>query len=162
MIIGVIITAALAIIFGGLGAVFLAVHWNTRRKAQRAVNWPQTPGQIVASDLTENYATDSDGYQTTYYQPAIRYVYSVIGVQYTGTRIAYGIASSDRASTLRILARYPLGASVQVYYDPQNPGEAVLETRATGNLLPLVGGIFFLVGVVTGCVGAVLVIATLL
>ena len=35
----------------------------------------------------------------------------------------------------KVAARYPVGAHVQVFYDPQKPSEAFLEKKAHGQIL---------------------------
>ncbi len=84
--------------------------------------WPQTQGRISDSHVSVG---ESDGCRM--YTPEIEYSYVVEGVSHRGTHIHYWQASaSSRKWADRSIARYPTGACVPVFYDPQKPSEAVL------------------------------------
>jgi hypothetical protein len=95
--------------------------FSARRKASAMQTWPSAPGSIVESELRSRRR----GSRRIYY-PHIVYQYNVMGQTYTGKRISPGPESgSSRAREL--VAKYPPGAPVTVYYDPQNPSDAALE-----------------------------------
>lgn len=61
--------------------------------------------------------------------PLVLYTYCVGDTTFRGSRVEaegrrLGRRSRDAESTV---ARYPAGASVVVYYDPDNPSESILE-----------------------------------
>ena len=58
--------------------------------------------------------------------PGVRFEYRISGTRYTGDRVSYG-GHSPGIGAAEIAARYPLGAAVTVWYDPGQPGKAVLE-----------------------------------
>jgi hypothetical protein len=58
----------------------------------------------------------------------IRYDYSVGQEKFAGSRVDY----DTRTDYARMLARYPLGKEVTVYYDPSRPQYATLEESALG------------------------------
>lgn len=106
-----------AVGFGLLG--FGVRAWVLSGKAR---NWPTAPGRMLSCELKES--SDSDG---TSYQTIVRYEYRVEGRRYEGSRIAYGYAgSSARGTHKEIEARLQNARSLQVRYDPADPGECAL------------------------------------
>jgi hypothetical protein len=96
----------------------------TRRKVKQASNWPSVGGTVTLSTLREY--EESDGYVT---YPDVMYSYQVGGYTYQGSRIAPGQAVGGSGAR-KVIARYPVGSQVTVFYNPQNPTEAVLEKKA--------------------------------
>lgn len=127
--------------FGCFGGVFLLVWilgWsagtlffdamivNGLWNQYRSLSYQTTTGRVLESKVDTD--TDSDG---TTYTPKIKFAYQVNGGEFTGERLRHGMsnASSDHADAT--VAAYPPGRSVTVYYDADNPAEAVLE-KGTG------------------------------
>jgi hypothetical protein len=107
-----------------LNAVFLGILFFTRRKMATVSKWPSTMGSVVMSRIDRR--SSSDG--TTDY-PVVHYSYQVNGQPYQGSKIAPGMEVGGTGAG-KVVARYPSGAQVMVFYNPQNPSEAVLETKA--------------------------------
>ena len=126
---------------------------RARKKAEASQAWPSTQGQIESTEIKQNTSTDSDGYTSTTYKPLIMYSYSVMGQPYQSDRIAFGFTQSygKTAKAQEVLNKYPLNAPVNVFYDPDNPAEAVLERKVGSKAVGLVLGIIFLV--LSLCVG---------
>lgn len=103
----------------GLAAGAYLLRSLTRQHA--AKRWPTTTGEILESTLEEN----ADGWH-----PQVRYTYSVQGKSYVGDQL-YLYASNERAepSAREYLVPFPTGKTVAVYYNPEKPQEAVLDTR---------------------------------
>jgi hypothetical protein len=74
--------------------------------------------------------------------PRIRYSYPVDGREHESSQINFwGVVGGSQSAAERTTRRYPQGAQVTVYYNPQDPHEAVLD-RAFSPLvliLPPVG-----------------------
>ena len=70
---------------------------------------------------------------TTEY-PVVQYSYQVGGQAYQGMKIAPGPEVGGTGAR-KVVARYPAGAQVMVFYDPQNPSDAVLEKKAPAQWL---------------------------
>jgi hypothetical protein len=93
--------------------------------------WPTTEGTIVSNRILGSkiklydgtFYTD-DGTDYTNYKVYIRYQYFVDGSPYASRSVNAIDALYYPASLAR---RYPVGNDVIVYYNPQDPGEAVLE-----------------------------------
>src|SRR3954468_20444042 len=113
------------------GAAFLLLSvfaaWACLRNINLALassNWEKTSGKIVRSDLQDL----SIGRKASF-KAVIEYTYTVGGVIHRGTRIRFADTTGSAAEAQReIINQYPVNTTVDVYYDPHNPGEAVLET----------------------------------
>jgi 5S rRNA maturation endonuclease (ribonuclease M5) len=106
-------------VFGFDGVVLRGV-WKTHFASTWFV---QTQG-IVTSSFVKSTST-SDGRS---YSPEVEYTFEVDGAQYVGGNHSYhsfGMSSSKAAS--KVVARYSEGKAVTVHYDPDDPGESVLE-----------------------------------
>jgi hypothetical protein len=134
--------AAFSIIFFVVGAGLTYWGWTILQKARASADWPNTRGQIVSS--TVSHSTDSEGGDS--YTPEVEYTYLVNDLEYGDDTIKFGETSyNSRRNAQEVADRYPAGQSVAVYYDPDNPEEAVLEPGVTaGSYLVLGIGAFFL------------------
>jgi hypothetical protein len=110
-----------------LNAIFLGIIFSTRRKMTAVTQWPSTLGTVLMSTLERRRSANNNGY-TNY--PVVQYSYQVGGQAYQSTKLAPGpeVGGSGAGN---VVARYPAGAQVMVFYNPQNPSEAVLETKAS-------------------------------
>ncbi len=90
------------------------------------------------------------------YTADIKYEYRVDGTTHDGERVYFDLKSLTsffepsynlRSEAYDIVDDYPCGATVDVYYDPDDPGQAVLERRidTTALMIALGGGALGLV-----------------
>lgn len=106
-----------------VGAQNLLRAWSMRR-------WPMAQGEVRSSSVLQvSSGTDR------MFRPEILYAFSVGGTEYTGVRrtlfpIQFG--SPDYAA--KVVAQYPVGQRVSVYYDPSNPRQSIL---IRGSALPM-------------------------
>jgi hypothetical protein len=96
---------------------------NTYRQASQA--WPTTMGRVLMSSVQSRHTGRS---RSTY--PVVVYQYEVNGNSFQSQTIKAGeqylsirVAGQAQATA----ARYPVGATVTVYYNPANPAESALE-----------------------------------
>lgn len=108
-----------------LNVVFLAVIYFMRRKMAAVSQWPSTMGTVLASTIEWRHSSDSGS--TAY--PVVQYSYQVNGQAYQSYKLAPGPEVGGTGAN-KVVARYPAGAQVMVFYDPQNPSDAVLERKA--------------------------------
>ena len=156
----VLLPLLLLLIFGVLGIVFLVIALVSRQKAQASQSWPTAAAKVLASEVKQHVSPDSDQQTQSSYEPVVEYSYSVGQQTYTSRRIAYGANSFGLGQAQTMIARYPVGSAVTAHYNPANPAEAVLETKAAGATLFLILGIVFLaLCALSGCLSAVLVVA---
>ena len=114
-----------------LNVIFLAILFFMRRRMAVVSQWPATMGTVNASYL-ERRRSSSDSGSTNY--PVVHYSYQVGRQAYQGTKIAPGPEVGGTGAG-KVVDRYPAGAQVMVFYNPQNPSDAVLETRAPAQWL---------------------------
>lgn len=127
----------------GLAAVFLLVGggllwwgWNILQDARASASWPTVDGRVTRSEVTES--TDADGADT--YRPEVTYEYQVDDRSYENSTIKFGENSySTRRRAEEIAANYPVGKRVTVAYDPNEPGQSVLEPGVTGGSYIVLG-----------------------
>jgi hypothetical protein len=155
LIIGLICLGGVFVLFAGLGVFLIIRYQRDKQKAEQSVNWPSVPGRVTVSRVKTHHSTDSDGDPSETYSAQVEYQYEVNGVAYTGDRLTIGmpLAISNLRKVQESVAQFPAGSQVMVYYNPQNPADATLQTK-TGSKAGLVLGVIFLVvGILVGCMG---------
>ena len=149
-------------VWGGLFltalSVYLLKHAIKRaRQFRESKSWPCVKGKITESEVVRYDAT------TARYDFHVRYAYAVDGRDYTHN-VATLYTLSGKAECEALLNQFPAGAKADIYYDPQNPQDAVLVTGATGRkgkengelilgVLALLGGLALCVAGYMGILG---------
>jgi hypothetical protein len=128
--------------------LFLFGFWRYR-KLRASRSWPSTIGTVTGTDVETQTDSGSGGEPaSTGYYPVVHYSYWVGQQSYTGHRI--GLASRGHQNLRRaqqVLAAWPAGAQVQVYYNPQRPDEAVLQRKdSTGIVFMVLGAVIVVLG----------------
>jgi len=106
--------------------------------------WPTTKGSIELSQLGTGTKRQRVGPDRRYYYPQIRYRYRVGMREYVSERISANSVfilgardlsdfKSDPAEARAVVARYPGGSTVRVFYDPDDPRDALLEPGPTSS-----------------------------
>jgi len=113
-----------------LNMVFLTIIFFMRRKMAAVSQWPSTMGTVMMSTLERR--SSSEGGYTNY--PVVQYSYQVDGQPYQSYKLAPGPEVGGTGAG-KVVARYPAGAQVMVFYNPQNPSDAVLERKAPAQWL---------------------------
>jgi hypothetical protein len=117
------------LVFGGL--LFNLVR--LRSQMQAASNWERIEGVITISRVEQPPSHVSDDLNDA--SPVIRYRYRAGGQELESDRIRVGGQPlTTRVLAGRQVARYPVGARVDVYIDPNDPENALLEPGQQGNL----------------------------
>lgn len=135
-----------------VGGIFLIV-WgsNELKDAYQSRSWPSTQGKITSSYIKKQVNKKSGTNRTTTsFSAKVHYRYMVGGTTYSGDRICFGgtYSGGKRSLAKKVADSYPKGKKVTVYYDPENPKEAVLKTGFSWTtFMVFIGGLLFL------CVG---------
>ncbi|MDY0189116.1 MAG: DUF3592 domain-containing protein [Desulfuromonas sp.] len=101
----------------------LNVYWGYESQ-----NWPTTEGLIIDSRIAGS--TRIIGRKAF-----LKYEYYVDGVPYISRIVSYTWKCVDYQGSIDILREYPEGKRALVYYDPENPHNAVLKTEISGRIL---------------------------
>jgi hypothetical protein len=126
------IAGALLILGIGVGALFFGLRalWRAPAALSQTIGvrlaarrWPAAPGTIIGAEIR---VTPDSGKEPSY-ETVVRYAYTVQGRQYEGTQDDLTWVSSSQELAQAIVARYQVGASVSVYYDPQAPQRALID-----------------------------------
>ena len=131
-----------------LGAVFgVAAFIRGRRLAGASARWPTVAGIVTTSGVIEEVIEDKSNDDKSFirkihrYQVDLRYAYQVGKRDFVGTAAGWGWTAiyGLRDVAEKAASRYQLGQPVTVYYDPEQPGNAVLEPdNRQGSLAPLI------------------------
>lgn len=112
-----------------LNAVFLGILFFMRRRMAAVSQWHSTMGTVVNSYLERRHSNNGS---TNY--PVVQYSYQVGGRTYQSAKLAPGPEVGGTGAG-RVVEKYPAGAQVMAFYDPQNPSDAVLERKAPAQWL---------------------------
>jgi Protein of unknown function (DUF3592) len=135
-------------ILGLLGAVFGVVAFvRGRRLASASARWPTAAGIVTNSGVIEEAIEDKRNddksfIRKTYrYQVDLRYAYQIGKRDFVGTSANWGWTGvyGLRELAEKAASQYRQGQPVTVYYDPEQPGSAVLDPdNRQGSLAPLI------------------------
>ena len=131
-----------------LGAVFGVVAFvRGRQLASASLRWPTVAGSITTSGVIEEAIEDKSNDDKSFirkihrYQVDLRYAYQVGKRDFVGTAANWGGTAiyGLRELAEKAAGHYRPGQPVTVYYDPEQPGNAVLEPDSRqGSLAPLI------------------------
>jgi hypothetical protein len=148
--------ALVAVPFLIVALAFIVVILRANGKVRASKNWSSTTARILASDIQMRRTRSGSGYSTSHY-PVVVYEYAVNGQRFQSQRIRFGseIGYGFKRMAENIVAKYPNGSLVSVFYDPQNPTEAVLEqsagssNRMFGCIVLVILGVLLVTGIFT-------------
>jgi len=137
-----------SLVFLMIGGAIISFAIRMAAKARQSLSWPSIEGEISHSAvLYQTNTTDRTAAPT--WKADIAYRYKVGGRNYSSSRISIlDFASSSTSRAENIVSRYPDKSTVQVYYNPTDPSDSVLEPGSAGgvNVAYLVGGLFAAAG----------------
>jgi hypothetical protein len=119
------------ILLGPLALLLGAAVYKTL-EVRAARGWPSTAGKVVVSNAEVREVKVIDGEREDGFRMEPRnfanvvYEYSVAGKKLRNNRVSLGEDRGD-FELAETLAKYPVGTTVTVYYNPRHPDRAVLE-----------------------------------
>jgi len=126
-----------------VGLIALAIHLNF--VASAAEEWSSTSGTVIASYVRRTGAGNAgEAGDTTTYSPVVRYEYRVGSDPYAGSRIGFGDFFYNWYSSKSRIDAFPKGSNVTVYFDAQDPSNAVLDRTYPSVAIAMLIGIAFL------------------
>jgi len=104
------------------------------RKGRAVRQWARTTGAITRSEVKGGCACG-----WLFHWPDLTYDYEVAGRTHIGSKANMSwISTPSRAWAAGLKGRYPVGRTVDVWYDPADPEDCLLErTPALWGLVPL-------------------------
>ena len=127
-------------------------------KSRRTQNWPAVEGVITKSGTRSQYGPNDSGAPTTIAD--VRYQYTVNGMTYRNDTISHAQYGTNKPShAVKEARKYPAGRKVMVYYNPEDPHDAVLEHKTPWIFISIFAGagallIFIAVGMLSGSFGS--------
>lgn len=110
------------LLWGGMTGLVDVLHGADMVRQEQAARWPIVQGTVIRSEVE---AVRSKGIK---YVPKVVYTYSVDGQPYEGSRYRFSAFRSEKPGYAEeVVARYPVGARVPVYYRPGQPSETLLQ-----------------------------------
>ncbi len=131
----------IALILFGVSAWLLIPGVREFKLAQASRRWPAVPGKVISANVIYEAPINTDldsQYRRGSYRPVIEYAYAVNGKSYRANHRVWGDESVAYTSSHRaeaIVNDYPPERDIQVFYDPADPGNAVLEPGHIGTVL---------------------------
>jgi hypothetical protein len=115
-----------------LGTLFFGLVFGTflsgALRGLQSRLWPAASGTVVETFVRECERTsESSTSPTLLYEPVVRYTYEVNGEKRESRQIAFLVVLGSKEAAEKVIAKYPEGAKVTVYYHPKRPYLAVLE-----------------------------------
>ena len=110
-----------------------------------SLEWPAVPGEIVGQSVYESVSGRLSHSPVTHYTAEPEYTYAVAGTQYRSIRVcpfpANCGAGTEREHAEALLAQYPVGSQVDVYYDPAAPEISVLRRATDADIAAMEGDV---------------------
>ncbi len=143
---GLLIPLFIGAIFGTVGfCIMFFWGWPVLQKAKASTDWPSVKGVVTSAEVIRTRSDDGVNYK-----PEVLFNYTVDGEEYSQGNIRYDGDWSTNKPTYanKMVKKYKVGTEVDVYYDPEEPFEAVLEPGTTWmSYLPIgFGAVFFFIG----------------
>ena len=121
----VVIMLVFVVVAPVLAAPYLFFYRRALVRSKAAESWPQTTGRVENSFM-EDKVSDWPA-------PIVVYTYSVGDRAYRGTRVLFGgTGAMNPTAAGQVLAAFPAGAEVPVFFNPERPGQSVLLRVAAG------------------------------
>jgi hypothetical protein len=116
-----VVLIAFGVIAIVIGAIPYIVQFRQGLRADASKKWPTASGTITASALERLPANKWR------YRAAVQYSYRAAGKNYQASRVFWGGNEGRQKHMASVIETYPAGAKVRVFYDPNDPAEAVLD-----------------------------------
>ncbi len=118
-----------------LGIAVAMWGWRILSNSRKKLQWPTAKGEIITSEANK------DSYDP---QLNIQFRYVVEGKEYSGKYSLPDDVDVLPELVTKKLSDFPLGKSVDVFYNPLNPDDASLEPGLQGDWLIFVLGIILI------------------
>jgi hypothetical protein len=117
-------------LFWSAGIVFLdgmVLHGIYQQIESR--HYPAAAGQVTRSEVKTHRGSKGG----PSYEAIVKYRFQVGGQSFTASRLRYGQNASDYNSAASMVTAHPEGSTVQVFYNPADPRDALLSPGLYGS-----------------------------
>jgi hypothetical protein len=137
-----IFESSFALFLGGLGLFLLFFALRLKPDDEACGTWPKSQGVVIGNELK----TELNQRGRINYIPVVQYIFQANHRMVQGNRICVGrpLHFMRLQKANQVLENYPLGCKVWVFYNPQDPEEAVLERRIYDRQQCLILGVVFI------------------
>lgn len=144
-----VVPLSLGIIITLAGVILLFVDSRKKQKAGEIdiEDWLTTGGKVISAKLSKEHPDAT-------YEPMVKYVYTVDGTEYHGSKIFPGQkhTSSKKDIAQEIINKHPTGMYVPVRYNPEKPSDSALEAPPHPmNYISLAGWVLTGFGILSCC-----------
>ncbi len=122
------------IIFGLISIVIFVFIIRYIIITVRCSRWPVVIGEVISAEMKAKYKKLAEFMEaahtvTSLYQPDITYEYQINGEKFTNNRVRPVGRNVWKKTPVvqRVLNLYPKGSNVQIFYNPANPSDSVLD-----------------------------------
>jgi hypothetical protein len=139
--------------FGGLfciGGIFLLFQaFSAARKIAAARSWPIAEGTLVSASVKSHTGSMSSGSHKSRksYEAVANYTFSAGDKSYKGNRIFLSEYSGSKTFAENVVETLKAASPLNVYYNPADPKNAVLQLKSPG------AGLMLLLGIVCAGIG---------
>ena len=142
------------IVFLICGIIGMAAGVSLTMTGIKSSRWPKTEGTIESSGIE---IADHHGRDVTCYTPNITYTYSVGGQLYRNRQVSTGEHGSNNIKyAQRVVGKYIPNMSVDVFYNPNDPNNALLEAGfSISSILVLIVSSVFFIAALLGLFGVI-------
>lgn len=129
----------IAVFVALFGVLIIAQYLQSKRDVRTSSLWQSIEGKITMQRIREEENYDEDGANILYI-PEVIYTYLVGGILYENKRIDFGSSPRfvNRKKAESFMEPYQVESNITVYYNPDNPQDAVLSQsvqRMKGRLI---------------------------
>ncbi|PZO36078.1 MAG: hypothetical protein DCF19_22490 [Pseudanabaena frigida] len=128
-----------------LGYLLLPIL-NNLSNSYQSQSWESVNGKVTNSYISTQEASSKYKYLFT---PHVSYEYTVAKKVYSGDTIAfYSDKSTDAKYVQTIIAKYPTGSQIKVFYNSSSPNISCLETGFSQEAVFVVSFVFLAGGII--------------
>jgi hypothetical protein len=136
----------------GVGIFFPAR--SARKRDQMRLSWPTAKATVMSAEVVQPQALAAGTSKNAdQFDVSVKYQFRAGGQLHFGASVSYPRYLYREQEADRIVSRYPAGATVTVYYNPEDPRECYLEIQNTAKyyrtsiVIMVAGGLAFLFGI---------------
>lgn len=140
-----------------LAAGAFALLWWSRSsaKAIAGASWRPTLATVIYAEVATETVKNRGGRDAERFVPVIAYEYEIDGAPYQAARLRFGDTSSaNLADAEKVVERFPVGAGIEIRYDPNAPSEATIESDTDRFEYRMIAGIALAVLAVAALISA--------